>query len=85
MPETRTAQKVLSESFLDVRAKLIEIAAALDRIDRAGLLASDSAARRDQIRQAIEILLGDDNDRAARLQHLFSRDYDGDWRQQMNL
>jgi hypothetical protein len=66
----------LDRQFLDVRAKLIEIAAALDRIDRAtgpcdaAVLATD--ARMIQLRRAVEQLLEPDPGRAERLQMTFS-------------
>jgi hypothetical protein len=39
----RPAQKVLQEEFLSARAKILELAATLDRIDRAVLDAIDSS------------------------------------------
>ena len=35
MPNSRTARAVFDEEFLPIRAKLLEVAAALDRLDRA--------------------------------------------------
>ncbi len=70
------AMQILDQQFLDVRAKLIEIAAALDRIDRAAdprdaaSLAAD--ARITQIRRAVEQLLEPGPGRAERLQMIFS-------------
>ncbi len=34
----RDANRILDESFLDVRAKLLEVAAVLDRVDRASMI-----------------------------------------------
>ncbi|QDV62886.1 hypothetical protein [Crateriforma conspicua] len=80
------AKTILNESYLEVRSKMLEIAAALDRMQSApggdGLGDSD---KRIQLDQAIEILASDDPDRAARLQFLFSRPYDAQWREKMEL
>ncbi|MGB1814004.1 MAG: hypothetical protein ACPHJ3_01525 [Rubripirellula sp.] len=85
----RAASQILTESFLEVRAKLLEVAATLDRIDRsleAGEpLPGEAQAQRKQLDSAVEILLSDGSDRAERLQQLFSRQYESDWRQQMDL
>lgn len=85
----RDADRILDESFLDVRAKLLEVAATLDRIERASQmhqgLSGDQLDRRESIDEAIRICLGDGADRAARLQQLFSRPYHGDWRTTMQL
>ena len=83
----RSAEQILDESFLDVRAKLIEVAATLDRIQRAsadgGGLADDT--RRQKLDAAIRVLLESTPDRSAKLQQLFSRLYDSHWREEMNL
>lgn len=90
MPKpNRTATVVLDESFLEIRAKLLEVAAALDRIDRVaerqGPPDDAAAARRDRLEQAARLLLGEGPERAAAIQMLFSRDYEEGWRQQMGL
>ncbi|KAA1262121.1 hypothetical protein LF1_46820 [Rubripirellula obstinata] len=83
---TRSPNEIFLESFLDVRAKLLEVAATLDRIERAGdELSSDAADLRGKIDQAIAICASSGTDRAERLQHLFSREFDPDWRKEMNL
>jgi hypothetical protein len=85
----RAASQILTESFLEVRAKLLEVAATLDRIDRsldAGApLPNEAQAQRKQLDAAIEIVLSEGSDRAERLQQLFSRQYESDWRKQMDL
>ncbi len=56
MPKLRDLNEVFEQEFLPIRAKLLEIAAALDRLDRTnGTLAAEE--RRRQIREAIEVLL----------------------------
>jgi len=85
----RAASQILTESFLDVRAKLLQVAATLDRIDRSadaeGSLSPSAQGQREQVDAAIQILLSGGCDRAERLQRLFSREYDSSWRQDMNL
>lgn len=85
----RTADNLLDESFLDVRAKLLEVAATLDRIDRAkqeiGPLSNPHAERLARLNEATKILLQSAPDRAEKLQQLFSRPYDPNWRSSMRL
>lgn len=79
----RSASQILDDDFLVIRAKLIEIAASLDRIDAAGRTTGDDRRRR--IERAIGLLMESDGNRAASIQRLFSRDYESDWRQKMDL
>lgn len=84
MPSNRPAAQVLDEEFLTIRAKVLEVAAALDRLDRgAGDLSGEP--RRQKIRQAIELLLADEPGRAERLQLLFSREYESGWQAAMGV
>jgi hypothetical protein len=80
MTKVRTSSDVFEQEFLPIRAKLLEVAAALDRLDRAdGSLASES--RRTQVQAAIQVLLGPDDDRAEQVQLIFSRPFEDDWRE----
>ena len=85
----QTADQIFDESFLEVRAKLLEIAATLDRIDRtadeSGPLTGKTEPRRLKLDEAIRILLSEGPDRAERLQRLFSREYENDWRSEMQI
>jgi hypothetical protein len=72
--------EVLDRYFLEVRAKLLEIGATLDRIDRAekgSEVAKDP--RRQKVDQGLDILRKATGDRAEKLQLLFSRDYAETW------
>jgi hypothetical protein len=74
------SQQILDREFLEIRAKILEIAAALDRIDRAeGDV--DSDPRMQLIDDAIKTVASDQTDpiRAERIQLLFSREYDAKW------
>ena len=76
----QTAPEVFDQTFLLIRARLLEIAAALDRIDRAEAAESVRADPRfEQIREGLEILLSDGFHRAAQIQELFSDQYDPTW------
>jgi hypothetical protein len=79
MPHTVAPPSVFEREFLGIRARLIELGAALDRIERA----KDSAGgdpRSEKIRQALQILLGSAADKAEQIQMIFSRLYDENWR-----
>ena len=86
----RTAKSILDEKFLDIRAKLLEVAADFDRIDRAmddegTSLTTDHAAKREKLNEAVRLLLSEGPDRAERMQKLFSRDYSPQWRSEMQI
>ncbi len=85
----RNANTILDETFLEVRAKLLEVAATLDRIDRSAddgqPLDQQAGLRRAKLDDAIRILLSEGPDRAERLQRLFSREYQPQWRQTMQI
>ena len=84
MPNMRTAREMFDVEFLSVRAKLLEVAASLDRIDRCeGSLAND--ARRTQVQAAIQVLLRPEDDRAEQIQLIFSRPYEHDWRERLGV
>ena len=75
-----TAKQVFERHFLEVRGKLLEIAAVLDRVERtddADALEADP--RRAKLRQALALLAEPGVDRAEKLQLLFSRPYDPAW------
>jgi hypothetical protein len=72
------AQQVLEREFLEMRARILKLAASLDRIQRSPTPEADSA-RMDQLRQGVEILLSDSPDRAQRVQMLFSLPYNPAW------
>lgn len=79
-PIPMTAHEVLEKYFLEARAKLLEVAATLDRIDRAeGADQAHLDARMRNIDEALAILGDKKPGRAERLQLLFSRQYDPAW------
>ena len=73
-----SAAAVLNREFFELRAKVLELAASLDRLQRAeGSVADD--ARLAKLHRGIEILLSEQESRAERVQLLFSRPYNEDW------
>jgi hypothetical protein len=86
MVNTRDAVQVLDHDFLETRCKILEIAAILDRIDRAPARHGEHPdPRLGHLRQAIEALLVPGPGRAETIQHIFSRGYDPLWRERMNV
>ena len=74
------APKVLDNFFLEARAKLLDLAAILDRIGRGkdgGTLGDDP--RLERVRKALEVLHDQSGGRAERIQQIFSREYDSAW------
>lgn len=74
------AATVLDRVYLEVRCKLLDVAAMLDRIERVD---GDSVAADDprlqQFREALAILGHEGADRAERIQMLFSDPYVANW------
>ena len=64
--------EVIDRYFLEHRAKLLDIAAFLDRVDRAADEGPGDDYRITAMRQAIAALLDNTPDRARRIQHVFS-------------
>jgi len=86
---SRTPQQVLDDEFPVMRAKVLELAAALDRVDRAEGPPADGDHLA-TIRSAIETLLrpngnGANGNRAEQVQLLLSRAYAEDWREKMKV
>ncbi len=79
MPIPLDAPEVLDREFLEIRAKLLQIAASLDRMDRADG-SNEQDPRVEQLQRAIGVLAGSRPERAESLQLIFSIAYDDDWR-----
>ena len=76
----RDAATVLDQEFLETRSRILDLAAALDRLDRAPERPGHVPDRRlAQLRQAIEALREPGPGRAETVQRLFSLDYDPHW------
>ena len=84
MPIPLDAPEVLDREYLLVRAKLLEIAAAFDRISRAdGAVQGDRRMR--MIHEALEVLQQGQSDRAEQIQLIFSLNYDDQWQENFGL
>jgi len=84
VPTSLEASEVLAREFLEIRSRLLEVAAALDRIDRAqGSTSGD--ARRQNIARALDALGKPGQNRAEQLQTIFSRAYDARWRENLGV
>ena len=81
MSQSRTAPEILDREFLETRSKILQLAAALDRLDRApGRVDLDrDEPRLDQIRRALEVLRNSGTERAEEVQMIFSDPYEPDW------
>jgi len=83
---TRDAKEVVDHDFLETRSKILEIAAVLDRIDRAPARPGEHPdPRLGQLRQALEALLEPGPGRAETVQRIFSLVYDPSWRKRMDV
>lgn len=78
------APDILNREFFEIRCKLLELAASLDRLERAeGSVEGDR--RLDLVHEALDVLQKGAGDRAEQIQLLFSRPYDDDWQRAFNL
>jgi hypothetical protein len=84
MPNVPNAADVLDREFLELRARILQAAAQLDRVDRAGGNVADDPRWRG-LHQAIEVLGRSDTGRAEKVQMIFSRPYDADWKQNLKI
>ena len=78
------APTTLDREFLVLRAKILEIAAGLDRIGRTDGDVSDDE-RMQQLRQSLEVLCGNSDDRAAAVQMIYSLPYNSQWREEFGI
>ena len=82
--ETMNSSEILEREFLEMRARVLELAACLDRIDRAQGDVADSK-KMIGIQKGIDILSDSEGDRAKRVQLLFSREYQQNWESEYEL
>ncbi len=74
----RSQRDILEHDFLEIRCKILDIAAALDRIDRGTPPDVASDPRMEQLRNALHALL-ETAPRAEKVQMIFSRPYEPNW------
>ena len=79
-----TAEQILNREFLEIRAKILEIAASFDRLDRSeGSVRNDPRWRR--IQESLDVLRDSAGDRAEQVQLIFSRQYEETWPEKLGL
>lgn len=84
MPDAMPADAVLEREFLEMRAKILELASSLDRLERgAGDVRNDD--RYKLLLEGIQILQQTEEGRAERVQLLFSLPFEPDWRRQLGV
>lgn len=84
MPLPMTASQVLDREFLEIRAKILELAASFDRLERGeGSVLDDPRLLR--LREALLLLGPNQENRAEHVQLLFSRPYAEQWREDFEL
>ena len=84
MSSLMTATQVFDREFLELRAKILELAASFDRIERAGGT-PDDGGRLQKLHDALRILTDEKSDRAEQVQLAFSLPYDDEWQTKFNL
>ena len=83
MAKRRTRADILNRDFLETRAKILELAAALDRLDRAPGDAVDP--RRATLQEGLDAVRSSEPGRAEAVQRIFSLEYDPEWQQRFKL
>ncbi|MER3416051.1 MAG: hypothetical protein C4297_07570 [Gemmataceae bacterium] len=71
------SSQALDWYFLEARSKILDLAAILDRIERAGGMPDD--LRVDKLREALRILADSRMQRVEEIQLVFSHPYDPHW------
>lgn len=80
MSSPQSARQILDRHYLEIRSKILDLAASLDRIERAADKASvQDDPRLAKLRTGIELLLSNDENRAEQVQMLFSDAYTPNW------
>jgi hypothetical protein len=83
-PTPMPASAVLDREFLEIRAKILELGASFDRLERGEGSVGDDA-RMTKIREALSVLQEKCGDRAEQIHLIFSRPYDDDWQKSLNV
>lgn len=79
-----TALETLNREFLEIRCRILDLAAMLDRLERTdGNVADDPRLKR--VHEALDVLKKVQEDRAEQVQLTFSRPYDDGWQQTLKV
>ena len=84
MSSSNCVEQVFEREFLPLRANILKIAAALDRIERSGPMDNDDP-RVAQLRAGLKLLLSSESNRAEEVQLIFSRKYHENWKSEFRL
>ena len=84
MQATMTPQQVLDREYLEMRAKVLELAASFDRLDQ-GDKTIESDRRIQLLLEGIATLNFNANNRAEKVQMIFSREYAENWREEFGI
>jgi hypothetical protein len=84
IPIVQKAPEILDREFLPLRARLLEVAATMDRVRR-GEGSVDDDPRMRQIRSALHLLATADGDFAEQFQMMFSIPYSENWREELGI
>lgn len=82
--QPRDAERILNEEFIIARSKILELAATLDRLDRAPGQIKNTTSQK-LLEQGLAILCDDQPEKAKRVQLLMSRQYDPEWRTNLDV
>ena len=75
------AARALDQYFLEARARILDLAAILDRVGRGddpGAAAADPRA--EKVNRALDVLRSDAPNKAELVQQIFSLEYDPEWK-----
>ena len=80
------SQQILDREYLEIRGKILEVAAALDRLQRGEGDVSDDP-RMALLADGIKVIAAEQSDaiRAEKIQLLFSREYDARWQEEFQI
>ena len=67
-----TQRELIDEYFMEHRVKVLDLAAFLDRLDRARAIDADDDFRLRSVRDALSVLAGGEEERVQRVQMIFS-------------
>jgi hypothetical protein len=81
-----TAKSILDREYLEMRCRLLDLAAAMDRIDRGSdAVAVTNDPHLSLLRNAVHLLVDGKPERAARMQMHFSDPYSAEWQCELGV
>ena len=81
MPTIQSSQQVLDRHYLEIRCSILDLAAALDRLERSdGFSQTAGDPRLKLLQEGLRILSSSGDDRAERFQLLLSDSYVPNWK-----